>query len=138
MGLAESGDALALKALETMFSGGWQRHSDDRHRFWHRKRFWLLGKLTRQWRQFGSLVEKEAGAGFLAGPATLVSGRPKGKWHASAVPWRWCFKNILGLRQGHGGKKTNVSCRVGLSRCEEFSQAKWRGATEPALLRSLG
>ena len=66
MGLAESGDALALKALETMFQAV-GRGIRMIVTGLAPEEILVVGELTRQWRQFGSLVEKEAGTGFLAG-----------------------------------------------------------------------
>jgi predicted NBD/HSP70 family sugar kinase len=66
LALADSGDGLALKALERMFEAigrgmrmivtGLAPHE-----------IVVVGEVTRQWRRFGSLIEKEVGMGFLAG-----------------------------------------------------------------------
>jgi predicted NBD/HSP70 family sugar kinase len=66
LALAESEDGLALKALERMFEAigrgmrmivtGLAPHE-----------IVVVGEVTRQWRRFGSLIEKEVAKGFLAG-----------------------------------------------------------------------
>jgi predicted NBD/HSP70 family sugar kinase len=66
MGLAESGHALARKALERMFQAigrGMRMIVTGLAP----EEIVVVGELTRQWRQFGSLIEKEVEMGFLAG-----------------------------------------------------------------------
>jgi predicted NBD/HSP70 family sugar kinase len=66
MGLAESGHALARKALERMFQAigrGMRMIVTGLAP----EEIVVVGELTRQWGQFGSLIEKEVGMGFLAG-----------------------------------------------------------------------
>ncbi|GAC1703272.1 MAG: hypothetical protein NVS9B4_10910 [Candidatus Acidiferrum sp.] len=66
LALAESGDALALKALEKMFQaiGNGMRMIVTGLA---PEEIVIVGDLTRQWRRFGSLIEKEVAKGFLAG-----------------------------------------------------------------------
>src|SRR5207249_4525936 len=66
LALAQSGDALALKALEKMFQAigrGMRMIVTGLAP----EEIVVVGELTRQWRRFGSLIEKEVGMGFLAG-----------------------------------------------------------------------
>jgi predicted NBD/HSP70 family sugar kinase len=66
MGLADAGDGLALKALERMFEAigrGMRMIVTGLAP----EEIVVVGELTRQWRRFGSLIEKEVGMGFLAG-----------------------------------------------------------------------
>jgi predicted NBD/HSP70 family sugar kinase len=66
MGLAESGDTLARKALEKMFQaiGRGMRMIVTALA---PEEIVVVGELNRQWRQYGSLIEKEVEMGFLAG-----------------------------------------------------------------------
>ncbi len=71
LALADSGEELALKALEKVFEAigrgmrmivtGLAPHE-----------IVVVGEVTRQWRRFGSLIEKEVGLGILAGRPTRV------------------------------------------------------------------
>jgi len=66
MGLAESGDALARKALEKMFRaiGRGMRMIVTALA---PEEIVVVGELNRQWRRYGPLIEKEVEMGFLAG-----------------------------------------------------------------------
>jgi len=66
MGLANSGNDAARKALEKMFQaiGRGMRMIVTALA---PEEIVVVGELTRQWPQFGSLVEKEVALGFLAG-----------------------------------------------------------------------
>jgi predicted NBD/HSP70 family sugar kinase len=71
MGLAESGDTLAHKALERMFQAigrGMRMIVTGLAP----EEIVVVGELTRQWSRFGSLIEKEVEMGFLAGPPPRV------------------------------------------------------------------
>jgi predicted NBD/HSP70 family sugar kinase len=66
MGLAESGDTLARKALERMFQAigrGMRMIVTGLAP----EEIVVVGALTRQWSQFGSLIEKEVAMAFFAG-----------------------------------------------------------------------
>jgi len=71
MGLADSGNEAAHKALEKMFQAigrGIRMIVTGLAP----EEIVVVGELTRQWPQFGSLIEKEVGSAFLAGRAPRV------------------------------------------------------------------